>query len=190
MKWRRHIRLLGIVVAVAAAQGLVLLVYRWVEHGRRDAKESTFQYERSPTKPAADLVLLHPDGSSRKLAELRGKPILLHFWATWCPPCKEELPGLLELGRELAREGELELIALTVDRDWAVVREFFGGEIPPEVMRDGAGSAALGYEVSNLPDTYLLGADGSIRLRFGGARNWRTKLASDTLRKELHGQRK
>lgn len=184
MSWKRPHRILGIVAAVAVAQGLIVLVYRWVDDGRA-TKEPTFRYEHVSPKPAPDLVLLRPDGTSRKLADLRGKPVLLHFWATWCPPCKEELPGLIELGRELSRDGELQLVALTVDKDWAAVRNFFGGEIPAEVMRDGAGSAADGYEVSSLPDTYLLGADGSVRLRFGGARDWRTKLARDALRKEI-----
>jgi hypothetical protein len=56
-------------------------------------------------------------------------------------------------------------------------------------MRDGAdsaGSAADRYDVSTLPDTYLLGADGSVQLRFGGAREWQTELARDALRQELH----
>ena len=175
-------------LAVAAAQGIVVLVYRWVDQGRKATTESTFRYERLPGKPASDLVLLSLDGSSRKLADLRGKPILLHFWATWCPPCKEELPGLLELGRELARDGEFQVVALTVDKDWDVVREFFGGKIPPEVMRDGMGSAADSYEVSTLPDTYLLATDGTLLLRFGGARNWRSSAARELLEDHIHGR--
>lgn len=186
MNASRHVRILGIVFSLIAAQALAVLVFRWVEHDREAVKTAAFRSERLPRAAAHDLVLSSADGSSRRLADLRGRPVLLHFWATWCPPCKEELPGLLELGRELAREGELELVALSMDRDWAVVQEFFGGQIPPEVMRDSAGSAADRYGVSTLPDTYLLGADGSMRLRFWGAREWRTELARDALRKELN----
>lgn len=185
MNGARHIRIVGIVLALVASQGLVVLVFRWVEHDRATTKESTFRSERLPRAAAPDLILSSPDGSSRRLADLRGKPVLLHFWATWCPPCKEELPGLLEIGRELARAGDLQLVALSMDQDWVAVREFFNGEIPPEVMRDGAGSAADRYDVSTLPDTYLIGADGSMRLRFGGAREWRTELARDALRQAL-----
>jgi thiol-disulfide isomerase/thioredoxin len=190
MQRRRHLRILATIVALALTQGLLVLLYRWVERQRAAAKEATFRYERLPSQPALDLVLLSRTGATTRLAELRGKPVLLHFWATWCPPCKEELPGLLELGRELERAGELQLVALAVDEDWATVREFFAGDIPPEVSRDATGLAAARYDVSTLPDTYLLAADGSIRLRFNGTREWRTQLAHDTLRSELVERRK
>lgn len=183
MKSRPGLRILGIVLVVAAAQGFIVLVYQWLEHDRAETK-GAFPYERLPSKPTPDLVLLRPDGSRRKLTDLRGKPVLLHFWATWCPPCKEELPGLLELGRELAQNGELQLVAVTMDKDWAALRQFFGGQIPLQVMMDG-GAAVDVYGVSTLPDTWLLGADGSVRLRFGGARDWRTRLARKVLRNEL-----
>lgn len=184
MKSRPGLRILGIVLAVAAAQGLFVLVYKRLEHHRRQTKEAAFPYERLPNKAAPDFVMLTPNGVSRKLTDLRGKPVLLHFWATWCPPCKQELPGILELGRELAQKGELHLVAVTMDKDWAALRDFIGGEIPVEIMMDG-GAAVDAFGVSTLPDTWLLGADGRVRLRFGGARDWRTPLARKVLRKEL-----
>ena len=169
-------------MALAAAQGLAFLGYRYVESRRHAAKEPTFRYERLEGKSAPDLALVGPDGASHRLGDFRGKPVLLHFWATWCPPCKEELPGLLELGRELAQSGELQLVALTVDKDWDAVRDFFAGQIPPEVLRVDADAAVAAYDLSTLPDTYLLGADGALRLRFGGAKDWRTRAARDALR--------
>ena len=175
--------MVGIVLAIATAQGAVLFLYHLVDERRKEANESSFQYERLSEKPASDILLLSPDGSTRRLSELRGRPVLLHFWATWCPPCKEELPGLLGLSREISHNGELLVVALAMDEDWDAVRDFFGGEIPPEVVRVGTGSSADDYEVSNLPDTYLLDADGLLRLRFSGTRNWQSKLARDTLRK-------
>jgi thiol-disulfide isomerase/thioredoxin len=185
----RRLHILGALLALLLLQGLAVIGYRWVEQARDATRPATFPYERLSSAPALDLVLVGPDGSRRTLEELRGQPVLLHFWATWCPPCREELPGLLELGREFQRAGELRLIALSVDSDWAAIREFFGGSIPPEVNRDGAGSATLHYDVSTLPDTYLLDAAGSVRLRFNGTRDWRTERARDTLRKELVGAR-
>ncbi len=189
MKAVPRLRILGLVLGLVAAQGLIVLAIRWVER-EREANGVTFPSESVPRKPAPVLELLKPDGSHRTLMDLRGKPVLLHFWATWCPPCKEELPALLELGRELEREGELEVVALAMDPDWTAVREFFDGEIPPEVVRDSTGSAAASYDVSTLPDSYLLGADGSTRLRFSEARDWQTELARDTLRRSAKDARK
>jgi thiol-disulfide isomerase/thioredoxin len=185
MRWPRSTRLLCVLLALAAAQALVVIVYRGIEHGRRNREGPTFPYERLSGAMSADLLLLRPDGSSRTLADLRGKPVLLHFWATWCPPCKEELPGLIELARELARDGRVELVALTVDRDWDAVEQFFGGAIPPEVMMDGLGAATARYGLSTLPDTYLLRADGTLQLRFFGVREWDSKRARDVLAREL-----
>lgn len=180
----RLIRTGGVVLAIALVQGALVLVYVQVEREREAARDQSFLYERIRGEPLRDLILVSPDGNRRALADLRGKPVLLHFWATWCPPCRDELPGLLEL----AREEKLQLVALTVDEDWTSVRTFFEGDIPSEVVRDATGAAAAGYEVSNLPDTYLLDAQGWKRLRFAGARDWQTDLARMTLRREIERQ--
>ncbi len=185
---QRHRRVVWLGLVLAAAQGLVLLGYRWVEDRRHAAREPAFGYERLEGRSAPDLVLVAPDGSRRTLAELQGKPVLLHFWATWCPPCKEELPGLLALGRELVQSGGPQLVAVTVDKDWDAVRTFLAGQIPPEVMRVDAALASAAYGVATLPDTYLIGADGTLRLRFEGARDWRLRAAHAVLREETKGR--
>ena len=76
--------------------------------------------------------------------------------------------------REISRARSVQLLAVSVDRDWAPVRGFFVGEVPPEVVRDRTNNGHLRYEVSHLPDTYLVTADGRLTVRFGGARDWRT----------------
>jgi thiol-disulfide isomerase/thioredoxin len=103
MNRKRFIRTVRIVRAVVVIEVLLVLAYRGIDRDRRAAKQASFQYERVRSEPARDL-LLSPNGSSRTLADLRGKPVLLHFRATWCPPCKEELRGLLELSRDLGRD--------------------------------------------------------------------------------------
>lgn len=185
MRWSRRWRIVGLLLFLAAAQGTIVLVYLNVESNRRTSEVSTFRYERLSRRPGPDLVLVGADGSSRRLGDLRGKAVLLHFWATWCPPCLEELPGLLELGRELARDGRFEVVAVTLDTDWGKVRTFFGGEIPSEVFQDHSGLSARTYDVSALPDTYLLATDGTLLIRFGGARNWRESAARDFLERHI-----
>src|SRR5262245_40432412 len=182
---RRGLRVAAIVLALAAVQLIAVVVYRGVDRRRREKASATFPYERLSGGGAPDALLVARDATSRRLSDLRGQPVLLHFWATWCPPCREELPGLLALGRELSGEGKLQLVALSLDQNWETIQSFFPGEIPAEVVRDEAGTAAKALGVSTLPDTYLLAPDGSALLRFQGPRDWRTTLARESLAKEL-----
>jgi thiol-disulfide isomerase/thioredoxin len=136
-------RIAGWILAIVAAQGLALFVYFSVERARSlRRQDGEFQHERVAGRTAPDLILARPDGSTRRLVNLRGRPVLLHFWATWCPPCLEELPALLELGRTFGESSRLTVVAVAVDDDWEALRRFFGGEIPPEVYRDSSGYAA------------------------------------------------
>jgi thiol-disulfide isomerase/thioredoxin len=181
MKWRAPLKVMAIVGAIATVQILAIVLYRKVEEGRQAPNEAEFSYERLVVRPAPELAFESMDGTARQLRELRGRAVLLHFWATWCPPCREELPGLLALGREQIMAGRLQVVAMSLDADWAPIREFFGDQVPSEVVRDLSGASKTGYDLSTLPDTYLLAADGSVRLRFGGARNWRSPGARRVL---------
>jgi thiol-disulfide isomerase/thioredoxin len=183
MERRRRIRVLRIVLAIAVAQGLAVLLYQWIEQTRRAAEEPPFRYERLSGRTARDLVLLRPDGKSRRLAELRGRPVLLHFWATWCAPCKAELPQLLELGDELKRERGFELLAVAVHDDWASIRAFFADRVPDAIHLDPIGEAAKAFEVSVLPDSYVLNAAGAPIARLAGERAWKSLQAHETMRR-------
>ena len=172
--------------ALVALQAAALAVYWRVERSRKADRAPALRYERlAAGRLAPDLELRRVDGSTVRLSDLRGKTVLLHFWATWCPPCREELPGLLKLGRELARGDGFELIAVTVDTEWDTVRAFFGGEIPPVVLQDASGTGYRRYEISTLPDTYVVAPDGSLAVRFGGAREWQSEGARELLLREV-----
>lgn len=98
-----------------------------------------------------------------------GGSYLLHFWASWCAPCRRELPALLEAAREL----DVTVVALSTDAEWAPVRAFFAnGAPPPEVLREPRGRLARTLGVSALPDTYLIDAEGRAIRRVAGARDW------------------
>ncbi|AUX26926.1 thiol:disulfide interchange protein tlpA [Sorangium cellulosum] len=171
---------------IAAAAGVLVLVQAlavglyWAVERRRDAERPgrPFAYERlDGTRPVPDAAFERPDGTSLHPGALRGRPVLLHFWATWCAPCRAELPRLLELGRELEEAGGLQLVAVSVDESWEVVRAFFGGEVPPGVVRAGSPAVQRRFGVSTLPDTFLVEEDGTMALRFTGARDWRAPEA-------------
>ena len=179
---KRAWQVAAFVLALAAAQASAVLVYRSVERDRAArSRGGPFARERVEPRPAPELTLSGKDGARRRLSDYRGRPVLLHFWATWCPPCKAELPALLALGRELDREGGARVLALATDADWDDVSRFFGGHVPPEVVRDESGAAAKAFEVSVLPDTYLIGAGGALLQRYAGARDWSSDAARELL---------
>jgi protein-S-isoprenylcysteine O-methyltransferase Ste14/thiol-disulfide isomerase/thioredoxin len=166
--WRSRWRAIS---AIVLLQIVAVLTYRAIESVRGSGKEAPFAFERAAfAPPFPPLELQRTDGSVVRTESLRGKPLLLHFWASWCPPCRDELPGLLELERDAANP---RIVALSLDNDWAAVRQFFGGPIPSAVLRDPSGTLAKRYEIGTLPDTYLLDGDGVPALRFAGAREWR-----------------
>jgi thiol-disulfide isomerase/thioredoxin len=160
------------VIAVAVAQAIAVAGYLWIEHGRGATAQQPMRAERVEGA-APPLVLRRADGTVFDLSELRGRSVLLHFWASWCAPCRVELPELLAVGRELSAGHSVSVVAAAVDDDWQAIGRFFDGAVPSEVVRVDDAVARQRYEVSTLPDTYLIGADGALRLRFGGARDWR-----------------
>ena len=108
-----------------------------------------------------------PDGTR---VDAAGRPHLLHFWATWCAPCRRELPSLLAAATETGvREW---VIAVSVDGGWAEVVAFFGSAVPRGVVRETEGATARALGVSTLPDTYLIDENGLATRRIDHALDW------------------
>jgi thiol-disulfide isomerase/thioredoxin len=122
------------------------------------------------SEPAPDLTVERFGGARLMLPARSGHYQLVHFWATWCPPCRTELPALLDLAER--ERGRILVWAVSTDRDWPSVEGFLDGRVPPQVVRDPTGEAAHRYRVTGLPDTYLIDPDGRVRARFAGAQNW------------------
>jgi peroxiredoxin len=105
------------------------------------------------------------DGTQVSLKELRGQVVLLNVWATWCFPCRREMPGLEELHRELDGRG-LTVLAVSVDAlsNGADIREFLdelGLTMP--VVHDGRADVSRVFQTRGVPETFLIGADGTLR---------------------------
>lgn len=139
-----------------------------------------FLTPKAASVPAPDLRLqtldgrhlsLHPDAASLTKTGAESSPsvVLVNFWATWCPPCRREIPDLIELQQSYGDEG-LRVIGISLDRgDPEAVRRFAGetGINYPVVIDDGTAAEAFGG-VPALPTTYLIGPDGRIRGRVPG----------------------
>ena len=108
------------------------------------------------------------DGTEIRLSDLRGKAVLLDFWASWCPPCREEAPALAQVYRDL--EGtDLEFIGVALDEDIGSalghIQEF--GLQYPNVW-DSEGLLAISYGVARLPVKFFIDADGRVVERWEG----------------------
>jgi peroxiredoxin len=119
--------------------------------------------DRQRDKPAPPFVLADPNGITYALEDLRGQVVLLNFWATWCEPCKAEMPELDDLAREY-RDAGLRVLAVNVLEDVESIRRFgeeFQLELP--LLVDRRGDVNKAYSVQGLPTSYLIDADGVIR---------------------------
>jgi len=139
-------------------------------------------------KPAPDFSLPKLGGGQTSLADARGKLVLLHFWATWCVPCRHEMPLLhsMEQGMDVAK---FRMICVNVDRgDSDEVRAFID-TVSPEfhTLFDPEGSVRNRYAVRGLPTTYLIGPDGRIIGRIIGERDWSSALAQSMIRALIQG---
>jgi len=125
-------------------------------------------------EPAPDFVLHDASGTGLQLAALRGRPVIVHFWATWCKPCRKELPVIQSLARRLA-DTDVVFLAVAIDTDVgaADIREYaasLGVTIP--VYRAGDGRISDRYWSRGIPVTYLIDRDGAIAGRALGPRDW------------------
>jgi cytochrome c biogenesis protein CcmG/thiol:disulfide interchange protein DsbE len=118
---------------------------------------------------AADLTLRTLDGRQVSLRELRGRPVLVNFWATWCAPCRREMP-LIE--QTAARHPKVAVL-LVDERDSRDAARGFANElhIRSSVLFDGNGAVGDRYGISGLPTTFFIRADGTVEGRYVGETN-------------------
>ena len=123
---------------------------------------------------APDFVLPQLDGTPLRLSAYRGKVVLLDFWATWCDPCREEIPHFVEMQRTYADRG-LQIIGVSMDDTSEPVRDFYQQfHINyPVVMGDARTGEAYGG-VLGLPIAFLLNREGRIVAKHMGATNAET----------------
>jgi len=123
--------------------------------------------------PAPDIVVEDREGKKIRLSDLRGKVVFVNFWATWCPPCRAEIPDLEALSEKM-RHVPFEIFAVSSDNSWADIDAFFSGKKSRMLIGlDPNGQAiASTYGTEKLPETYVVDQEGRLRLRFINAQPW------------------
>jgi len=136
-------------------------------------------------RAAPDFVLETPDGARLRLSDLRGKPVLVNFWASWCAPCRQEMPEIVRAYNAQQPPGaRWQVVAVDLQENAGAVRAFadeFGMRFPVVIDRTGGVADAwrIGGPVEGIPSSYFLDAEGVVRARAFGP------MTADTLTEHL-----
>ncbi len=145
----------------------------------KEMDERTIGLKNGDTPP--DFTLTSLDGENVTLSELRGKKVVLNFWATWCSPCKAEMPHMQNYYEQYAKKDNVEIIAVNLtkaERDVTVdakvdsvmtFRDSFNLTFP--ILLDPKNSAGLDYQILTIPTTYFIDSNGYIQLAIIGPMN-------------------
>ena len=171
-----------LVGAVLAYNALSRRVEPSVDPPRTQAQGEQQQTQARETAP--DFSVIDEEGNAVRLSDMRGKPVVLNFWASWCPPCRQEMPEFDKLHRELGGEVHFMMVDLvdggteTVESGARFVRDQ-GYGFP--VYFDTKGQAAEAYGIMSIPATFFIDATGNVISSQIGA------LSADALTRGIAG---
>jgi peroxiredoxin len=176
-----------IVVGLVALIGALIGV-GWMARGQFMPVEVGTQ---APDFQARDLA-----GNPVSLAELRGQVVLLNIWATWCEPCRDEMPSMQRLYDTLSPEG-LKMVAVSIDaapgaadaggRPGGNIEAFareFGLRFP--IWHDASGAIQQSYRTTGVPESFVIDRSGTIIKKVIGATEWDSPASVDLFRRLLH----
>ncbi|MDP1993155.1 MAG: TlpA disulfide reductase family protein [Syntrophales bacterium] len=128
-----------------------------------------------PGFPAPDFVFPGLDGKTVRLADYKGKVVFLNIWATWCPPCREEMPSMERLYKELKGQA-FEILAVSIDASGAKVVAPFMKEyhLSFPVLLDPAGATKSLYGTTGVPESFIINKEGLIEQIIIGPMDWAT----------------
>lgn len=158
-----------VVLAIVAALGLGLAVLV------ATLDDELFPVGIGSDAPDFRAVTLDGRAEARTIGDYEGDVVLLNIWATWCLPCREEMPSLQRLHEALGDDG-LRIVAVSIDREADAaekIRDFaraYG--LTFEILHDPTGEIQRGYQTTGVPETFVIGRDGTIRRKQIGAVNW------------------
>jgi len=130
------------------------------------------QGESSVAGKTAEDIALNIDGKAGHLSDYRGKVVVLNYWATWCPPCVEETPALIELNKRISSRNGV-VLGVSVDEDEQAYKKFIqdhGINFP--TSRDASKKSAQDYGTVMYPETYIIDRKGKIARKVIGPQDW------------------
>jgi thiol-disulfide isomerase/thioredoxin len=158
---------------------LALAAVAWA----RDGVAADARLEPWKGKPEAPPIALHAlDGTPMTLADLRGKVVVVNFWATWCEPCVEEMPSMQRLRDRLAAR-PFEILAVNHQEGAPRIRSFLEKvRVGFPIVRDTDGAVARAWKVRIFPSSFVVDAKGKIRYQLVGSTDWTTSAIDTRLR--------
>lgn len=132
---------------------------------------------------APDFSLRDIDGATHRLADYRGQVVIVNFWATWCPPCREEMPSMQRAWERLKNQ-DIVILAIDVGEDEDTIFTFTA-DYPVEfpLLMDLDSSVIQSWPVRGLPTTFVIDPQGRMVYRAIGTRDWEDPALLEALRK-------
>lgn len=145
---------------------------------------TTFVFKKQPMKISNPPAFNGPDGQPMTLADFKGKVVLLNLWATWCAPCRKEMPHLNQLQEELGSD-QFEVVAVSVDRGSAAKSKQFLAEVGATSLRfyhDPKAKAGFSLMAIGMPTTLLFDQNGREIGRLVGPAEWHSQEAKELIK--------
>jgi peroxiredoxin len=189
-----RVKLLSTIAGVALLVSVILIVAAQIRRAAgpssRQAEDTAYTLGHGPVaagKEAAPFKLTDLRGDSVTMAGLRGKVVFLNIWATWCAPCREEMPSMEKLYEGMRGDKDFVMLAVSQDtgsRDevMAYVKKH-GYHF--DVLLDPNNAVAEAYQVSGVPETFIIDRSGRIVAHHSGAFDWSQPAIRDALEELL-----
>ncbi|MGB7841314.1 MAG: TlpA disulfide reductase family protein [Salinimicrobium sp.] len=182
--------IIGAVFIGLFVSGLHAEVFGFLQRGilatglmKPDIEEKAEIAAVTPPKGAIlDLSLINSKGEKVNMKQFQGKVIFLNFWATWCPPCIAEMPGINNLYKEV-RNDNVEFIMVSLDQNFEKAKKFRNNKGFEFEIYQAAGPVPQMYSSRSIPTTYVIDADGNLALTHLGMGNFDTKDFQQFLKK-------
>ena len=133
-------------------------------------------------KLAPNFTLLDMDGVSHQLSDYKGKTVIINFWATWCPPCREEMPSMERAWNKI-KDQNIVMFAINVGEDEDTIFTFLGDyPVSFTILLDTSGTMIDQWPVQGLPTTFVISPNGKLVYRAIGGREWDDEELLDLIR--------